>query len=188
MSCNVSEVTERLENSQLILQPFRCFIYVTVHSPTLLSLLLRHKLFTCFTWRAAYDPFPAFDLNELLRLDEVKCHSYFVKTSIIPFSIPLPYFNFLLTGIFTWLTAHGHYRAMICRERELAVDHMHTFLTTQGHGGPPQMSDQLNAGATSETTRTLKTIHIIHSHIHSNKADMRRMNMMDKWYTGTWWA
>ena len=32
--------------SQLILQPFRCFTYVTVHSPTLLSLLLRHKLFT----------------------------------------------------------------------------------------------------------------------------------------------
>ena len=33
------------------------------------------------------------------------------------------------------------------------------------------MSDQLNAGATSEITRTLKTIHIIHSHIHSNKED-----------------
>ena len=32
--------------SQLILQPFRCFTYVTVHSPTLLLLLLRHKLFT----------------------------------------------------------------------------------------------------------------------------------------------
>ena len=35
-----------LPTSQLILQPFRCFTYVTVHSPTLLSLLLRHKLFT----------------------------------------------------------------------------------------------------------------------------------------------
>ena len=55
-----------------------------------------------------------------------------------------------------------------------------TFLTTQGHGGPPRMSDQLNAGATSETTRTLKTIHIIHSLIHSNKADMIRIIMMDK--------
>ena len=31
---------------QLILQPFRCFTYVTAHSPTLLSLLLLHKLFT----------------------------------------------------------------------------------------------------------------------------------------------
>ena len=34
-----------LPTSQLILQPFRCFTYVTVHSSTLLSLLLRHKLF-----------------------------------------------------------------------------------------------------------------------------------------------
>ena len=58
---------------------------------------------------------------------------------------------------------------------------LHTyFLTTQGHGGPPQMSYQLNAGATSETTRTLKTINNIHSHIHSNKTDMRRMIMMVK--------
>ena len=35
-----------LPTSQLILQPFRCFTYVTVHSPTLLLLLLCHKLFT----------------------------------------------------------------------------------------------------------------------------------------------
>ena len=28
------------------------------------------------------------------------------------------------------------------------------FLTTQGHGGPPRMSDQPNAGASSETTQT----------------------------------
>ena len=35
------------------LQPFCCFTYVTVHSPTLLSLLLRHRLFTNVTWRAA---------------------------------------------------------------------------------------------------------------------------------------
>ena len=33
-----------LPTSQLILQLFSCFTYVTVHSPTLLSLLLRHKL------------------------------------------------------------------------------------------------------------------------------------------------
>ena len=33
-----------LPTSQLIPQPFRCFTYVTVHSPTLLSLLLRHKI------------------------------------------------------------------------------------------------------------------------------------------------
>ena len=32
--------------TELILQPFRHFTYVTVHSPILLSLLLHHKLFT----------------------------------------------------------------------------------------------------------------------------------------------
>ena len=41
-----------LPTSQLILQPFRCFSYVTVHSPTLLSFLLRHKLIR--------QPFPHF--------------------------------------------------------------------------------------------------------------------------------
>ena len=44
------------------------------------------------------------------------------------------------------------------------MDHIyiHTFLTTQGHGGPPWISDQLNARATSETTRTYRQRH--HSH------------------------
>ena len=40
--------------SQLILQPFRCFAYTTAHSPTLLSLFLRHRLFTYVTWRAVH--------------------------------------------------------------------------------------------------------------------------------------
>ena len=74
MSCDVGEVTERLENeqslhlvhnsfcnpfvalptSQLILQPFRCFTHVTARSLTLLSLLLRHRLFPYVTWRTAH--------------------------------------------------------------------------------------------------------------------------------------
>ena len=40
-----------LSTSQFILQPFRCFTYVTTLSPTLLSLLLRHRL---FTWRVTH--------------------------------------------------------------------------------------------------------------------------------------
>ena len=85
-------------------------------------------------------------------------------------------------GIFTWLTSAGLYKAMICRAGELAVDHIHTFLTTQGHGlprwviswipGPPPRQDE----------------HFIHSHIHYNQQDYRRMIMMTKWYSGTWWA
>ena len=43
-----------LPKSQLILHPFRCFTYVTAHSPTLLSLLLPHRLFNYVTWRAAH--------------------------------------------------------------------------------------------------------------------------------------
>ena len=52
MSCDVGDVTERLENeqsratSQLILQPFRRFTYVKAHSPTLALLHLRHSSFS----------------------------------------------------------------------------------------------------------------------------------------------
>ena len=60
MNCDVGEVTESLENelcsfsnlsftsltSQLILQPFHRFTYVTVHSPTLPLLYLRHSSFS----------------------------------------------------------------------------------------------------------------------------------------------
>ena len=63
------------------------------------------------------------------------------------------------------------YEAMIWRKRELILHHLHSFLNTQGHGGPPRMSDQLNAGATSETAQTYKTVHTIHAPIHSNDYD-----------------
>ena len=53
-----------LPTSQLILQPFRCFTYVTAHSPTLLSLLLRYRIFSYVTWRAAH----AFNLRLLKRI------------------------------------------------------------------------------------------------------------------------
>ena len=48
-----------LPTSQLILQSFRCCTYVTAHSPTLLSLLLRYRLFTYVIRRVAHD----FDLH-----------------------------------------------------------------------------------------------------------------------------
>ena len=44
-----------LPMSLLILQHFRCFTYVTVHSPTLLSLLLYHKL-SYVTMSRAHSP------------------------------------------------------------------------------------------------------------------------------------
>ena len=42
--CSFFNLSVASSTSQLVLQPFRCFTYITVHSPTLLSLLLRHKL------------------------------------------------------------------------------------------------------------------------------------------------
>ena len=52
------------------------------------------------------------------------------------------------------------------------MDHIQTFLTTQGHGEPPWMNDQPNAGDTSETAQTWKTIHTNHTLSHPNKANM----------------
>ena len=52
------------------------------------------------------------------------------------------------------------------------MDLIFTFLTTQGHGGPPRMSDQPNAKATSKTAQTRKTIHTKHTLSHPNKAKM----------------
>ena len=46
-------MSRALPTLQLIRKPFRHLAYVTVHSPTILSLLLRHRLFTYVTWRAA---------------------------------------------------------------------------------------------------------------------------------------
>ena len=50
-----------LPTSQLILQPFRCFTYVTAHSPILLSLLIRHRVFILqpfhrFTYATVHSP------------------------------------------------------------------------------------------------------------------------------------
>ena len=85
----------------LILQPFRCFAYVTAHSPTLLSLLLRHRLFTYVTWRAAHGnssvnspTFPSLHLR----------HNSFYNPSIA-----LPTSQLILQPFrrFTYITAHS---------------------------------------------------------------------------------
>ena len=43
-----------LPTSQLILQPFCSFTYITAHSSTLLLFLLHHRIFTYVTWRATH--------------------------------------------------------------------------------------------------------------------------------------
>ena len=86
--------------------------------------------------------------------------------------ISLSKFNLPLIGTFTWTTPPGPYRATTCRGRELNYGSHNTFLTKQGHGGPPRMSDQPNAGATCETAQTWKIIHTKHTFSHPNKANM----------------
>ena len=48
---SLSNLTVTSPTSQLILQSFHCFTYVTAYYPTLLSLLLRQRFFTYVTWR-----------------------------------------------------------------------------------------------------------------------------------------
>ena len=93
-----------LPTSQLIFQPFRCFTYVTAHSPTLLSLLIRHS--------SAHSPnFPSLHLRQ---------NSFFNPS----FAFPTPqaffqssFFNLSVTSLtsqlilqpfrrFTYVTAH----------------------------------------------------------------------------------
>ena len=96
MSCEVGEVTERLENeqssffnpsvalptSQLILQPFHCFTYVTTHSPTLPSLYLRHSSFS--------NPSVASPTSKYI-LQPFFCFSYVTSSSLnSPGESPMP--------------------------------------------------------------------------------------------------
>ena len=81
--------------SQLILQPFHCFTYVTVHSPTLLLLLLHHKLhlihlaqlilqaFRHFTYVATHSPnLPSLYLRHCSFSNPSFCFSYVTNSSL----------------------------------------------------------------------------------------------------------
>ena len=52
--CSFSNISVASSTSQVILQLFRCFTYVTAHYPSLLSLHLCHKHFTNVSWRAVH--------------------------------------------------------------------------------------------------------------------------------------
>ena len=75
MNCDVDEMMESCcqsfcrftQSAQLILQPFRCFTYVTAHSPTHPSSHLRHRHFTYITWSAVLPkPFAFFQVVFIL--------------------------------------------------------------------------------------------------------------------------
>ena len=85
-----------------------------------------------------------------------------------------PFIHYIsLTSPFTWLTPPGPNSVTACRDQELTLDHIHTFLPHKDMEGLPGWGITLNAGATSETTQTWKTIHTIHAPIHSKKATMK---------------
>ena len=79
MSCDLGEVTERLENDWRM-SSFRYFTYVIAHSPTLLSLLLRHRLFTYVTRRTAYRDMDSKDE------DKISGHSTVEQTTTFSFT------------------------------------------------------------------------------------------------------
>ena len=70
---SLSNPSVATHTSQLILQPIRCFTYVTVHSPTLLSLLLRELC--SFSNLSVTSPTPQLILQPFHRYTYVTAHS-----------------------------------------------------------------------------------------------------------------
>ena len=114
-ACDLSVV---LPTSQLILQPFRCFTYVTAHSLTLLSLLLRHWFFTYVTWahsptfqslhlrqNSLSNPAVALPTSQHI-LQPFRCLTYITAHSLTLLSLLLR--HWFLTYV-TWRAAHGFY-------------------------------------------------------------------------------
>ena len=101
MSCDVGEVTERLENgqssptSQLILQPFHHFTYITVHSPTLPLLHLYVTAHSSFS-----NPSFASPTSQALHL---------ARSSFSNLSVTSPISQLILQPFccFTYITAHS---------------------------------------------------------------------------------
>ena len=102
-----------LPTSQLILQPFHCFTYVTDHYPSFLSLHLRHSSFSNHSLaltmsQLILQPFPSFTFNE-------QAHSptfpslHLRHNSFSNPSVALPASQLILQAFscFTYVTAHS---------------------------------------------------------------------------------
>ena len=70
------------------------------------------------------------------------------------FFLSLPEFNLkLITAFYVTHASRALYSHDLSGEGINFGSHsLHTFLTKQGHGGPPRTRDQLNAVSTSKTT------------------------------------
>ena len=150
-----------LPTSQVILQPFRCFTYVTVHSPNLLSLLLRHspnfsslhlrhnsfsnpfvalpssqlilQPFCCFTYVTVHCPTL---LSLLLRHSSTFSSLHLCRNSFSNTFVPLPMSQLILQPFhcftwhssfsnlirhFTYVTAHFPTLLSLCSFSKLSV-------------------------------------------------------------------
>ena len=105
---------------QLILQPFCCFTYVTVHSPTLLLLLLHRKLILQslrhFTYTITHSPTLVALPTLQLILQPFHCFTYFTahSTTLPPLHIRHGHFTYV-----TWRTGHGKFYKLLVVKQEL---------------------------------------------------------------------
>ena len=104
MSCDVGQATERFENelwlfiasptSQLILQSFRRFTYITAHSTTLPLLHLRHSHLTYVRLCLILQLFIASPRSQLI-LQPFRCFTYVIGTSPTSQLILQPFCRFI---------------------------------------------------------------------------------------------
>ena len=85
-------------SKELILQPFRCFTYVTAHSPTFPALHLRHSSFS--------NPFVALPMSQLI-LQPFRCFNYVTVHSLtlLSFLLRILIKSLQLT---LWFPQHWH--------------------------------------------------------------------------------
>ena len=124
--------------SQLILQPFRCFIYAKAHSTTLPQLHLHHRSF--------YNPSSALPTQQFI-LKSFRCFTYVIGTSPTSQLILQPFRRF------TYVTAHSTAFPL------LHLRHMHfTYVTAHSPNLPPlhlRHSLFYNLSADSRTSQVI---------------------------------
>ena len=143
MSCDVGK-------AELILQPFRCFTYVTAHSLTLPSLYLRHSSFSnpslalprpmsqlilqpfrCFIYVTAHSPtLPSLYL----------CHSSFSKPSVASSTsqlilLPFPRFTYVTAHSPTLPLLHLHHSSFSNPSFALLSHRIFTYVTWRAAHG-----------------------------------------------------
>ena len=109
MSCDVGEVTKRLENE---LQPFHHFTYITAHSPTLPSLHLRHSSFS--------NPSVASPTSQLI-LQSFFCFAYITGSSLTSPGEP----SMVSLAVVNGYSTYTEYIELTCTVFKLFIHKLH---------------------------------------------------------------